>query len=156
MASKQRILIVEDNLDNLHIYTAILEFRGYEVLSAGDGPSGLQKVRDERPDLVLMDVSIPGIDGWTVTRSLKRDPATTGIPIIMLTAHALASDREMAYDTGANGYIPKPADPGSVVDIVARTLREPGFEAGFEGRPPRVKGRVASNDTHLPSGPIAP
>jgi len=137
MASKQRILIVEDNLDNLHIYTAILEFRGYQVLTAKDGPEGLRRVREDKPDLVLMDVSIPGIDGWTVTRSLKGDPATAGIPIIMLTAHALASDRQKAYESGANGYISKPADPGSVVSIVARTLAEPGFEVGFEGQPPR-------------------
>src|SRR6476620_4405984 len=104
MASKQRILIVEDNLDNLHIYTAILEFRGYQVLTAKDGPEGLKMVREDKPDLVLMDVSIPVMDGWTVTRSLKGDPATAGIPIIMLTAHALASDRQKAYESGANGY----------------------------------------------------
>jgi two-component system cell cycle response regulator DivK len=105
------------------------------VIIATDGLSGLAKVREEKPDLVLMDVSIPKMDGWTVTRTLKADPATSGIPIIILTAHALAGDRKTAYETGANGYISKPANPVAVADAVARTLEQPAYAVGFENKP---------------------
>jgi CheY-like chemotaxis protein len=122
MAQPQKILIVEDNLDNLSIYTTILEFTGFKVLSAKDGPTGLAAAREQSPDLILMDVSIPGIDGWEVTRLLKADSATQRIPIIVLTAHALETDRLRALAEGADGYIPKPAEPMSVVRAVRKLL----------------------------------
>ncbi len=122
------ILIVEDNLDNLSIYTTILEFHGYGVASAGDGVTALEMARGSRPDLILMDISIPGVDGWEVTRTLKDDPATAQIPIIVLTAHALKSDRDRAYMEGADGYIAKPAEPSWVVDEIRRVLGKTSLE----------------------------
>lgn len=127
---KQKILIVEDNFDNLSIYTMILEFSGFTVISAGDGVAGLEKARTENPDLILMDVSIPLVDGWEATRRLKSDPATQRIPIIVLTAHALAGDRVRAFGEGADGYIAKPAEPSFVVEAVRRQLADPTYSVG--------------------------
>jgi two-component system cell cycle response regulator DivK len=122
MAETPTILLVEDNDDNLHIYSTILTYAGYRVLEATDGEAGLEAARTEQPDLILMDVSIPKIDGWEVTRILKADPATAAIPIVALTAHALASDRERADRIGFDGYIPKPAEPRLVLAEVERRL----------------------------------
>jgi two-component system cell cycle response regulator DivK len=122
------VLIVEDNLDNLSIYTTILEFHGFAVAAAEDGVRALEMARTSRPDLILMDISIPGVDGWEVTRTLKDDPATAQIPILVLTAHALSSDRDRAYMEGADGYIAKPAEPSSVVTEIRRMLRKTSLE----------------------------
>lgn len=119
------VLLVEDNEDNLRIYTAILTHSGYSVIPAADGEAALVAARDHLPGLILMDVSIPKIDGWEATRRLKADPATAEIPIVALTAHALASDREMAQAVGCAGYISKPADPLEVLAEVRRRLGEP-------------------------------
>ena len=118
------ILIVEDNEDNRLIYASFLEHVGYRVLEATDGLTALTMTRGEQPDLVLMDVSIPGIDGWEATRQLKADPATREIPIIALTAHALAEDRQRASEAGCDGYLAKPIEPRAVVAEVARILEE--------------------------------
>jgi two-component system cell cycle response regulator DivK len=133
MGSPQRVLIVEDNLDNLAIYTTILEFKGFVVLSATDGAKGIAIARAEKPDLILMDVSVPVIDGWEATRTLKADETTKAIPIVMLTAHALEVDRVRAFAEGANGFIPKPAEPMAVVNEIRRTLTEPGYSVGVPG-----------------------
>jgi CheY-like chemotaxis protein len=122
MAEAPTVLLVEDNDDNLRIYSTILTYAGYHVLEAADGEAGLESARSDQPDLILMDVSIPKIDGWEVTRILKADPATSGIPIIALTAHALASDRDRATEIGFDGYIPKPAEPRLVLAEVERRL----------------------------------
>jgi CheY-like chemotaxis protein len=119
------VLIVEDNVDNLTIYCTILRHFGYEVIEATDGQAALDLARAKRPGVILMDVSIPIIDGWEVTRQLKADPVTADIPIIALTAHALASDREKAKAVGCDEYIPKPAEPQAVVAAVKRFLGEP-------------------------------
>ena len=116
------ILLVEDNEDNRRIYVTILAHAGYRVLEAIDGEEALAVARAEMPDMILMDVSIPKIDGWEATRRLKADPATSGIPIVALTAHALASDREKAMDAGCDGYIPKPAEPRLVLAEVERRV----------------------------------
>ena len=120
--SDHTILIVEDNEDNLVIYSTILAYAGYRVLEARDGESGIRMAQTEHPDLILMDVSIPVIDGWEATRLLKADPATANIPIFALTAHALESDRERAKAVGCDGYLPKPAEPRAVLAAVQRQL----------------------------------
>jgi CheY-like chemotaxis protein len=125
MAGTPTVLLVEDNDDNLRIYSTILTYSGYRVLEATDGEAGLAAARDSRPDLILMDVSIPKIDGWEVTRILKADPQTATIPVIALTAHALATDRERANEIGFDGYIPKPAEPRLVLAEVERRLGKP-------------------------------
>ncbi len=120
--SEHTILIVEDNEDNLVIYSTILNHSGYHVLEARDGESGIRMAQTEHPDLILMDVSIPLIDGWEATRRLKADPATAHIPIIALTAHALESDRARATAVGCDGYLPKPAEPRVVLAAVQTRL----------------------------------
>jgi CheY-like chemotaxis protein len=119
------VLLVEDNEDNLRIYSTILSHSGYRVVEATDGEAALAAVAAEAPAIILMDISIPKIDGWEVTRRLKADPATAGIPIIALTAHALASDQAMAREVGCDGYIAKPAEPRAVLDEVRRRVGEP-------------------------------
>jgi CheY-like chemotaxis protein len=116
------VLLVEDNDDNRAIYRTILEFSGYAVIEALDGDSAVVQARASRPDLILMDISIPIMDGWEATRILKADPATSGIPIIALTAHAMDSDRRRAKEVGCDGYLAKPIEPRLVVEEVARFL----------------------------------
>jgi CheY-like chemotaxis protein len=108
MAAK--ILLVEDNEMNRDMLSRRLQRRGYEVATAVDGESGLALTRSEAPALVLMDMSLPGIDGWEVTRQLKADPATRAIPVIALTAHAMAGDREQALAAGCDDFDIKPID----------------------------------------------
>lgn len=124
MLARKTVLLVDDNEDNLIIYTTILRFGGYRVVEAHDGRAALAAARSACPDLILMDVSIPFIDGLEVTRRLKADPATRRIPIIALTAHALAADRDRAIQAGCDGYISKPAEPRFVLDAVRRQLGE--------------------------------
>src|SRR3546814_21044907 len=95
-----RILIVEDNEMNRDMLSRRLGRRGYEVIIATDGRAGIEAAASARPDLVLMDMSLPVIDGWEATRQIKADPATAGIPIIALTAHAMAGDRDRALEIG--------------------------------------------------------
>ena len=108
MAAK--IVLVEDNEMNRDMLSRRLQRRGYEVLTAVDGESGLALTKSETPALVLMDMSLPGIDGWEATRQLKADPATRAIPVIALTAHAMAGDREQALAAGCDDFDIKPID----------------------------------------------
>jgi two-component system, cell cycle response regulator DivK len=105
-----RILIVEDTENNRVLLTRRLKPRGYEIMTAEDAEHGLALAKTERPDLILMDVGLPGMDGWEATRQLKADPATQPIPVIALTAHAMASDQEKAFAAGCNDYETKPID----------------------------------------------
>ncbi|MFQ3565713.1 MAG: response regulator [Aggregatilineales bacterium] len=102
------ILVVEDNLDNLTLIIDALSPFDYQISSAQDGEAALAAVRERKPDLILMDLSLPLIDGWTVARSLKADAAFCHIPIIALTAHAMAGDRDRALAAGCDDYLPKP------------------------------------------------
>jgi CheY-like chemotaxis protein len=120
--SGKLILLVEDNEDNRIVYSTILKHFGYEVSEALNGEDGIAKARSQLPDLILMDISIPVIDGWEATQILKHDPITKQIPIIALTAHALASDREKAMEVGCDGYLAKPCEPRAVVAEVQRLL----------------------------------
>ncbi|HET7228610.1 MAG TPA: response regulator [Longimicrobium sp.] len=113
---------MEDNRDNRTIYRTILEYFGFQVLEATDGEQGVRLARELRPDLVLMDISIPIIDGHEATRILKADPATASIPIIALTAHATEDDRALAAAAGCDAYIAKPGDPNHVAAEVMRLL----------------------------------
>lgn len=99
-----RILYVEDNEDNVFMLSWWLTREGFEILVAGDGREGIALARSERPDLILMDLSLPVLDGWQAMRALKAAPETRAIPIIALTAHAMDGDREKALDCGADDY----------------------------------------------------
>ena len=105
-----KILLVEDNEMNRDMLSRRLQRRGYEVLVAVDGEQGVAMARSERPALVLMDMSLPGIDGWEATRQLKADAATRGTPVIALTAHAMAGDREKCLAAGCDDFDTKPVD----------------------------------------------
>ena len=105
-----KILLVEDNDLNRDMLTRRLTKRGYEVLTATDGEQGLELAQAEQPDLVLMDMSLPGIDGWETTRRLRAGAGTASIPVIALTAHAMAGDRERALEAGCDDYDTKPVE----------------------------------------------
>ena len=106
----KRILIVEDNEMNRDMLCKRLSRRGYEVLVAVNGQEGIDMTRSEGPDLVLMDMSLPDIDGWNATKQLKSDAGTRDIPVIALTAHAMTGDREKSLDAGCDEYDTKPVD----------------------------------------------
>jgi two-component system cell cycle response regulator DivK len=105
-----KILLVEDNEMNRDMLTRRLEKRGYTVVIAVDGGEGVAKARAEVPDLILMDMSLPVLDGWDATRQIKAEPATAGIPIIALTAHAMESDRQKALGAGCDDFDTKPVE----------------------------------------------
>jgi len=105
-----KILLVEDNEMNRDMLSRRLQRKGYEVVLALDGQSGVESAQTEAPDLVLMDMSLPVLDGWEATRRLKASPATEHIPIIALTAHAMSSDREKALEAGCDDYDTKPVE----------------------------------------------
>jgi CheY-like chemotaxis protein len=119
---KKTVLLVEDNEDNLVVYRTILEHVGYRVLEARDGEQGVDSATEHHPDMILMDISIPKIDGWEATRRLKADEETREIPIVALTAHALEEDREKAIQAGCDGYLAKPVEPRRVVEEVQRFI----------------------------------
>ena len=105
-----RILLVEDNEMNRDMLSRRLKRNGYDVVIATDGQQGVDLATAEAPDLILMDISLPVIDGWEATRRIKADPATKAIPVIALTAHAMAGDREQALAAGCDDYDTKPID----------------------------------------------
>ncbi len=124
MAEEPRltVLIVEDNVDNRIIYRTFLEHHGFTVLEASDGEAGVRSARETRPDVVLMDISMPVLDGHQATRLLKADPATASIPVVALTANAMTEDRRLATEAGCDSYLAKPAEPREVLAEVQRML----------------------------------
>jgi two-component system cell cycle response regulator DivK len=126
---KKTVLLVEDNEDNLVVYRTILEHVGYVVIEARDGEEGISRAHEEQPDIILMDISIPKLDGWQATERLKGDGHTREIPIIALTAHALEEDRAKAMRAGCDGYLAKPVEPRRVVQEVEKFIGPPAGEA---------------------------
>lgn len=106
--SKSRILVVEDNQDNMTLIVDVLSSLDYDVLQATDGLLGVQMTQEHHPDLILMDLSLPKMDGWTAAGTIKAQEALQDIPIIALTAHAMKGDKERALDAGCDDYITKP------------------------------------------------
>ena len=132
------ILLVEDYDDAREMYRDYLEFSGFRVETARDGREALDKARALRPDLILMDLSLPGIDGWEATRTLKADPDTAGLLIVALSAHALAAEGDRARDAGCDGFIPKPCLPHDLVHQIGDYLRDQREAArGRRSRPRR-------------------
>lgn len=123
------VLLVEDNLDNRFIYCTILEHRGHVVHEAGDGVDGVRLARELRPDVILLDIAMPNMNGWEAVQILKADPATGAIPVIALTAHAMTEDEDRARELGFDLFIRKPVEPQLVVEAVER------FTRGTEGDP---------------------
>lgn len=106
--SGRRILVIEDNQDNMTLISDVLLSLNYEVIQATDGEQGVKTATEEKPDLILMDLSLPRMDGWTATRQIKANPELKQIPIIALTAHAMMGDRERALEAGCDDYVSKP------------------------------------------------
>lgn len=125
---KARILLIEDNDQNRYLATFLLERRGHEVVSAETGPAGLDLAHRLRPDLILLDIQLPGMDGHAVARSLKSDSQLKVIPVVAVTSCAMAGDREKILACGAEGYIEKPIDPRAFVATVESSLRPPERE----------------------------
>jgi CheY-like chemotaxis protein len=121
-----RILLVEDNEMNRDMLSRRLRRRGYDVLIAVDGSEGVSQAQSERPDLVLMDMSLPGIDGWEATRRLKADADVGKTPIIALTAHAMEGDRQRALAAGCDDYETKPVDIERLVTKIDALLAKAG------------------------------
>ena len=119
-----RILVVEDDEMNRDSLTRLLRRRGYELLTARDGAEGVMVGQSEMPDLILMDMSLPVLDGWEATRQLKAAPKTQAIPIIALTAHAMAADRDKALAAGCDDYDSKPIDLKRLLPKIEALLRK--------------------------------
>ena len=126
-----RLLYIEDNEDNLYMLTLFFDVQGgYEILSAANGAEGIAIAVAEQPDLILMDLNLPEIDGWEAARRLKADPATRGIPLIALTAHAMAGDREKALAAGCDDFDTKPVQFDRLLSKIKRALAEKRGESG--------------------------
>ena len=118
----KKILIIEDNLLNLELATDLLEANGFAVSSAHTAEEGLRLARELPPDLVLMDFSLPGMDGLTATKNLKADPATRQISVVGLTANAMKGDEELALNAGCDGYLTKPIDTRTFIAAVNKFI----------------------------------
>jgi CheY-like chemotaxis protein len=116
------LLLVEDNEMNRDMLSRRLIRRGFEILMAEDGQQGVEMVREKMPDLILMDMSLPVMDGWTATRILKSDPLTARIPVIGLTAHAMAGDREKCLEAGCDDYDTKPVEFARLMEKIEHYL----------------------------------
>lgn len=119
--ARKKILIIEDVELNLDLLVQLLEDQ-YQLFSAADGQTGIDLAWSERPDLILMDMSLPVVDGWTATRQIKADPALAHIPIVGLSAHALSSERERAMAAGCDEYLTKPVDEELLFAAIRRSL----------------------------------
>ena len=156
-----RVLVIEDNATNLDFIAYLLKAFGHTVLPAVDGEEGLSVARRERPDIIICDVQLPGLDGYEVARRLKGDPALRKIPLIAVTAYAMVGDRERLIAAGFNGYIAKPIEPEtfvSKIETILNASREPHFlpsEAAApqgrsrQGGPGKVRATILMVDNSL-------
>ena len=117
-----KILLVEDHEELWDFLSRRLKRRGFEVALAHDGQQGVDMVKSERPDVVLLDMNLPVMDGWTAARTLRADPETARVPIIALTAHAMAGDRSKALEAGCDDYHPKPVDFSRLLEQIDAAL----------------------------------
>jgi CheY-like chemotaxis protein len=119
---KQKILYIEDNEQNLYLVKFLLEKHDYEVLSAMDGQQGIDLAAEVTPDLILLDIQLPLMDGYAVARKLRANPDLAEIPIVAVTSYAMAGDRDKALAAGCNGYIEKPINPDTFMQQVKQHL----------------------------------
>ena len=121
-----KVLLVEDNEMNRDMLSRRLTRRGFEVLSAVDGQQGVDLARSEKPDIILMDMSLPVMDGWEATRRVKSDESTRNVPVIGLTAHAMSGDREKALEAGCDEYDTKPVEIDRLIGKIERLIGKTG------------------------------
>ena len=119
---RPRVLVVEDNGDMREFLARVLSMQGYEFLEAADGEEGLQVARTRQPNLILMDISLPVLDGFEATRRIKQDPALQHIPVIAVTAHARPADEQRALDAGCDGYLSKPYSLRDFLAVVEKNI----------------------------------
>ena len=124
------ILLIEDNEQNRYLATYLLERNGYRVVPAVDGPSGIEAAQEQLPDLILLDIQLPGMDGYAVASALRDHPSLRDTPIIAVTSYAMVGDREKSLASGCNGYIEKPINPDTFVSEIRR------FDPTTGGGPP--------------------
>jgi CheY-like chemotaxis protein len=138
------VLVVEDYQDAREMYAAYLQFSGYRVAEATNGMEAIDKTVELMPDIVLMDLALPKMDGWEATRRLKMDERTKHIPIVALTGHALAGHAEGARQAGCDAFVTKPCLPDALVSEIERMLAQRGSAAGDKTsrKPARSPGRV--------------
>lgn len=120
--SGKRILLIEDNAVNRRLAQFLLKSKGYEVWEATTASEAFATLKERRPDLILMDIQLPEVDGLTATRHLKADPATQDIPVVAVTSYAMKGDETRALEAGCSGYVTKPIDKTLFLDTVARVL----------------------------------
>ena len=121
-----KILYVEDNPDNIYMLTRRLTKKGFDIIIAGDGQEGIDKAIEESPDLILMDLSLPTMDGWTATAKIKEIEAVKGIPVIALSAHAMPEHRDRALKAGCSDYATKPVDIKRLLEKIGKFIEIPG------------------------------
>jgi CheY-like chemotaxis protein len=119
------VLIIEDNPDNRMIFCMILRHNGYEIIEAMDGETGIQLASSELPDMIVLDIGLPGIDGWEVCRRLRGDARTHAIPTVAATAHTSREDRAQSFRSGFDAVLTKPVPPGDLVSIVRKYIGGP-------------------------------
>ena len=120
---KPKVLVIEDNEQNLYLITFLLEHHGYEVIQARDGQTGIQAAMKTNPDLILLDIQLPEMDGYAVARRFRSESAFADVPIIAVTSYAMVGDREKSIKAGCTGYIEKPIDPDTFVPELGKYLR---------------------------------
>ena len=127
------ILVIEDNPLNMKLVKGLLKIGNYQMLEANDAESGIQLIREHQPDLVLMDIQLPGMDGLAATKILKEDSDLKDIPIVALTSYAMQGDKEKALEAGCSGYIAKPIDTRNFLETLARYLEDENSKVNLEG-----------------------
>lgn len=121
---RKKVLYIEDNAQNLYLVTYILEKHGYAVDAAQDGQEGIDKAAQARPDLILLDIQLPRMDGYAVARRLRANPDLARIPIVAVTSYAMAGDRDKALEAGCDGYIEKPINPDTFMQQIEQHLQD--------------------------------
>jgi len=117
-----RTLVIEDNENNMYLTSFLLENSGHHVIQAFDGHKGVELAKESTPDLILLDIQLPKMNGYEVARQLRSDPALVSIPIVAITSYAMPGDREKALEAGCNGYIKKPIDPDTFIAEIENFL----------------------------------
>lgn len=138
---KARTLVIEDNPVNQELFVCLLRAAGHVAIRTSSGEAGLRAARYEQPNLIVCDVSLPGIDGCEVARQLKLDAVTRSIPVVAVTAHAMGGDRDSALAAGFDGYITKPIDPRTFVGQLEQFLSKEGAELAKKPRRRKAAGR---------------
>jgi two-component system, cell cycle response regulator DivK len=118
-----KILIVEDNTNNMYLISYILKKKGYQIIEADTGEKGVELAIKEKPDLILMDIQLPGIDGLETTKRIRASATNGKVPIIALTSYAMTGDREKALEAGCTGYIEKPINPDTILSEIEKYLK---------------------------------